>query len=165
LDHRRDPHCLSVFPPPLIAPLALRKSQLKVYHRLLSRRLEAAATATTTAQLAGLAAELAEACASSQHTYTHAQLLLAQLAATQQAEGQGGDGGCGGGGVFMRLSQELEEAAAARHGGAKVGERARAGSEGARVAVTLQPEQSNGRLVFSPKGAWQRGPLWRHTHL
>ncbi|KAI8463314.1 MAG: TH1 protein [Monoraphidium minutum] len=83
-------------------------SYFEVYHRLLARRLEAAAAATSGAALARLGGELAEACAASQHTYAHAQHVLSHLSAHA------------GGGVFRRMGQELEAAAAARHGGAKV---------------------------------------------
>lgn len=108
-------------------------SYFEVYHRLLARRLEAAAAAASPAALARVSAELAEACAGSQHTYAHAQLLLSHLHARSAAAaasssgdaggaGGGGDAGGsgGGGGAFRRLSQDLEAAAAARHGGAAV---------------------------------------------
>jgi hypothetical protein len=87
-------------------------SYFEVYHRLLARRLEAAAVAASSAQLEQLATELADACAGGQHTYVHAQHLLTHLAARE-----GTSGGCG---PFRRLSQELENAAVTRHGGAVV---------------------------------------------
>lgn len=83
-------------------------SYFEVYHRLLARRLAAAATASSPSQLERLAAELSEACAVSQHTYAHAQHVITHLATRQR------------GAVFHRLSQELEAAAVARHGGATV---------------------------------------------
>jgi len=83
-------------------------SYFEVYHRLLARSLELVCSAATSAQLERLSADLAEACTASQHTYAHAQQLLTRLASRQ------------GGATFRRLSQELEAAAATRHGGAKV---------------------------------------------
>lgn len=85
-------------------------SYFEVYHRLLVKRLTAAATAGSTAQLERASAELADACAASQHTYTHAQHLVCHMASL------GGQAGT----VFRRLSQDLEAAAAERHGGTKV---------------------------------------------
>lgn len=84
-------------------------SYFEVYHRLLARSLELAAGASSSAALERTAGELAEACASSQHTYAHAQHILSHLASCG-----------GGGGPFRRLSQELEAAAAARHRGPTV---------------------------------------------
>lgn len=83
-------------------------SYFEVYHRLLATRLAAAARATTSKQLAQIAAEIAESCVASQHTYVHAQQLLAAAASWP------------GGGVFRRLGQEVEAAAVAQHGGTKV---------------------------------------------
>ncbi|KAF8064640.1 FPS1 [Scenedesmus sp. PABB004] len=83
-------------------------SYFEVYHRLLATRLAAAARAASPAALAQLAAEVSGSCVGSQHTYVHAQQLLAAAA------------GWPGGGVFRRLSQEVEAAAVAKHGGAKV---------------------------------------------
>jgi negative elongation factor C/D len=83
-------------------------SYFEVYHRLLATRLAAAARATTSKQLSQIAAEIAESCVASQHTYVHAQQLLAAAASWP------------GGAVFRRLSQEVEAAAVAQHGGAKV---------------------------------------------
>jgi hypothetical protein len=83
-------------------------SYFEVYHRLLATRLAAAARATTAKQLSQIAAEIAESCVGSQHTYVHAQQLLAAAASWP-----GGD-------VFRRLGQEVEAAAVAQHGGPKV---------------------------------------------
>lgn len=83
-------------------------SYFEVYHRLLATRLAAATRATTTQQLSQIAAETAESCVDSQHTYVHAQQLLTSAACWL------------GGAVFRRLSQEVEAKATAHHGGAKV---------------------------------------------
>ena len=83
-------------------------SSFEVFHTLLARNLEAVAGATSSTQLARLAADMLEACTTSQHTYAHTQLMLARLAESQ------------GGGLFRRLAQDLEAAAVARHGGAAV---------------------------------------------
>lgn len=99
-------------------------SYFEVYHRLLARSLELAATAAAPGQLERLSGELAEACASGQHTYAHAQHLLAYLAARDSSSGGDGSGGGGSGGSngtpFRRLAQELEAAAVSRHEGRKV---------------------------------------------
>lgn len=82
----------------------------EVFHTLLARNLEAAATAARTAQLHKLTADVAAAALNSQHTYAHAQAVLARLARRPG----------GARGVFRRMGQELETAAAARYGGSAV---------------------------------------------
>ncbi len=64
--------------------------------------------AQTTIALDKVCRELREACAQSQHTYTHAQQLLTAL-----SRQLGGD-------VMRRLSQEVEAAAVDAHGGSKL---------------------------------------------
>ena len=109
----------------------------EVYHRLLVARLSTLAKAGPhqQQQLDKVATELREACSQSLHTYVHAQQLLHALAeaeaaaALEQGTGQqqqqpgGGAGGAasaGSGGVFRRMSQEVEGAAVRSHGGARV---------------------------------------------
>eukprot|EP00775_Hariotina_reticulata_P012244 gene12244-12381_t len=83
-------------------------SYFEVYHRLLATRLLAAVGSNSVRQLQDLAAEIADSCGSSQHTYVHAQQVLTAAA------------GWAGGEVLRRLSQEVEAAAVANHGGPKV---------------------------------------------
>eukprot|EP00879_Flechtneria_rotunda_P021413 GHRR01022570.1.p1 GENE.GHRR01022570.1~~GHRR01022570.1.p1 ORF type:complete len:302 (+),score=121.38 GHRR01022570.1:122-1027(+) len=84
-------------------------SYFEVYHRLLASRLSGAIRATTPQQLLQIAAEISESCVDCQHTYVHAQQLL--MAAARWSGGES---------VFRRLSQEVEAAAVAKHGAAKV---------------------------------------------
>jgi hypothetical protein len=108
--HHLSPH-LQGFDDEVAAVGSSLSSYFEVYHRLLARRLELAVTASTPTQLERLSVELAEACAASQHTYAHAQHLLAHLTSSPDSHAAG---------LFRRLAQELEAAAAERHGGATV---------------------------------------------
>jgi hypothetical protein len=124
-------------------------SYFEVYHRLLARRLDLAAAAAVPAQLERLSAELVEACTASQHTYAHAQHLLQHLAATSARPGAG---------LFRRLAQDLEAAAAERHGGATVWAMqplfvSRAAAPGAREAARLVSRA----LVLGPGGGHAGG--------
>lgn len=70
----------------------------------MAAKLREAAAAPSEAALAALARSLKEDCCASQHTYVHAQQVLAELARHPH------------GARFRRIAQELEQCAAAAHG-------------------------------------------------
>ena len=75
-----------------------------VFHRLMAAKLREAAAVPDERQLAALCRGLKEDCCASQHTYVHAQQVLGELGRHPH------------GARFRRMSQELEEHAAALHG-------------------------------------------------
>ena len=91
-----------------LPPLRCPAMHPQVQHRVLMRRLEAAACTRSTAELQQITADIIESCVGSQHTYVHAMALLGMVALKPN------------GGLYRWMAQEVEAAAAARHGAERV---------------------------------------------